>query len=210
MQKKLLFTIFLISDIASAYKLLESFPTFMSRTFGFSLCLFFINVLLIFWVRYILRQPEDIQKEIILPVGEENGVVNRSLYEILNNSWTKMRRAKFLYGETVFSLFVLFFIVFLTGMSLASGKVDVIAELKHTFSLNLLPYYAGFCLSGIMTIVYAFIQNRKNDVIGPLRIEFMVKLIQAIFITAFYEVGGPVFFLIAITSFMRLRSRKAS
>jgi hypothetical protein len=161
-------------------------------------------------MKYLLRQPEDIQKEIILPVGEETGVVNRSLYEILNNSWTKMRRTQFLYGETIFSLFVLFFIVFLTGMSLASGKVDVIAELKHTFSLNLLPYYAGFCLSGIMTIVYAFIQNRKNDVIGPLRIEFMIKLIQTIFITMLYEVGGPAFFLIFLTSFMRIYSRKAS
>jgi len=47
-------------------------------------------------------------------------------------------------------------------------------------SLSLLPYYAGFCLSGIMTIVYAFIQNKKNDVIKPLRVEFMIKLIQAI------------------------------
>ena len=67
----------------------------------------------------------------------------------------------------------------------------------------------GFCLSGIMTIVYAFIQNRKNDVIKPLRVEFMIKLIQAIFIAMFYEVGGSVFFLIALTSFIRIRSRKA-
>lgn len=210
MQKKLLFIIFLISDIASAYKLLEGFPSFMSRVFGFSLCLFFINALLIFWMKYLLRQPEDIQKEIILPVGEETGVVNRSLYEILNNSWTKMRRVQFLYGETGFSLFVLFFIVFLVGMGLASGKGDVVAELKHTFSLSLLPYYAGFCLSGITTITSAIMQNRKNDVIGPLRIEFMIKLIQTIFITMLYEVGGPAFFLIFLTSFMRIYSRKAS
>jgi len=209
MQKKLLFIVFLISDVISAYKLLEGFPTFTSRVFGFSLCLFFINILLIFWMRYLLRQSEDVQKEIILPVDEETGVVNRSLYEILHNSWTKMRRTQFLYGETIFSLFVLFFIVFLTGMSFASGKIDVIAELKHTFSLSLLPYYAGFCLSGIMTIVYAFIQNRKNDVIKPLRVEFMIKLIQAIFIAMFYEVGGPVFFLIALTSFIRIHNRKA-
>jgi hypothetical protein len=119
-----------------------------------------------------------------------------------------MRRTQLLYGETIFSLFVLFFIVFLTGMSLASGKIDVLAELKHTFSLSLLPYYAGFCLSGIMTIVYAFIQNRKNDVIRPLRVEFMIKLIQVIFIVVFYEIGGPVFFLIALTSFIRIRSRR--
>jgi hypothetical protein len=206
MQKKLFFIFFFISDIVSAYKLLERFPSFMSRVFGFSACLFFINVLLILWVRYLVRQPEEVQKEIILPVGEDKGVANYSLYEILNNSWSKLRRVQFLYGEAVVSFFVMFYIIFLIGMSFASGKVNVFLELKNAFSLNLLPYYIGFCLSSMTIIIVAFVQNKKNNALGPLRREFIIKLIQAIFITAFYE-AGPAFVLIAFTSFMRLGSR---
>lgn len=206
MQKYFLFIVFLISDIISAYKLLEMFPTFTSRVFGFSLCLFFINALLIFWMRYLIQQPEDVQKEILLPVGGRTGVINRSLYEILHNSWTKKRRTQFLYGEIVFSLLVVFYIILLIGMGFASGRFNLTSELKNTFSFSLPPYYIGFCLSGIMTITSALMQNRKNGVIGPLRIEFIIKLIQVIFITEFYEVGGPTLLFIALTSFIRIRS----
>jgi hypothetical protein len=207
--KKIFFVIFLITDVASAYKLLESFPTFMSRVFGFSFCVFFINALLIIWVKYLLQQPEDVQKEITVSVGERTNIVNRSLYEILHNSWTKKRRVFFLYGEFCFSLFILFFISFLSVMSFLSGKVNVFLEFKNAFSLDLLPYYVGFCLSGITTITSALLQNKKNDVFGPLKVEFMIKLIQAVFVTTLYEVGGPVFLLIVLTSFMRIRSREA-
>lgn len=210
MYKKILFIVFLITDIASAYKLLESFPTFMSRVFGFSLCLFFINTLLILWMRYLLRQPEALQKEILLPVLEEAGTVKRSLYEILHNSWTTIRRTQFLYGETLFSFFVLLFITLLIGTGFASGKINILTEITNTFSLTLLPYYAGFCLSAIMTMITAFMYNRKNDVLESLRKEFIIKLLQAVFISVFYEIGGPVFFLIALASAIRMHNRKTS
>lgn len=205
------FIVFFIVDIISAYKLLEVFPTFTSRFFGFAFCLFFVNLLLIIWMKYLLRQPEAVQKEIVLLVAEEKGVVTRSLYEIIHNSWTKMRRIHFFYGEAFFSIFVLILLIHFLGMSfVAGGSGLVFAEVRNAFSLSLLPYYLGFCSSAIMTIMLALMYNRKNDVIHSLRKEFVIKILQAVFITFFYESGGPVLLFVALVSFIRVFSRKTS
>lgn len=207
--QKFLFVIFLIADVVSVYKLIESFPTFMSRMFGFSACLFFINALLILWTNHLIRQPEEIQKKIILQIGEKSGVVTRSLYEILHNRWSKTKRFYILYIDSIFSLFVAFYLAFLTSMYSVTGRSNVADDLKSAFSLDLLPYYVGFCLGALMIIATALIKNDRNSVMGLLRKEFMIKVIQTVFVTAFFG-AGPAIFMIALTSFMRISRQRAT
>lgn len=202
MQNKILFFFLFIIDIVSTYKLLGAFNSSLSRLFGLSACLFFINAILILWMKYLIHQPKEIQKEIFFKIADRKGVVDCSLYDILNNSWSRLKKAQILYNETIFSLFVFLLVLWITFVNIIDGA-DIFLELKNAFALSLLPYYFGFCFNSITVIVMAFIQNEKNNGIALLRREFIIKLIQAMFIAVLYGIG-PVFPLIVLTSFFRL------
>lgn len=197
MQNKILFFFLFIIDIVSTYKLLGAFNSSLSRLFGLSACLFFINAILILWMKYLIHQPKEIQKEIFYKIANRDC----SLYDILNNSWSRLKKSQILYNETILSLFVFLLVLWITFVNIIDGA-DIFLELKNAFALSLLPYYFGFCFNSITVIVMAFIQNEKNNGIALLQREFIIKLIQATFIAVLYGIG-PVFPLIALTSFFR-------
>ena len=205
MKKKLFFVVLLISDLVSTYKLLDAFPDSQTRIVGLASCLFFMNTLLILWMKYLIGQPAVVQKEIKFRILG-SGVIDCSLYDILHNSWSKFRKFQILYPEIFFSLFVLILFLWIIIANIYSGNGNIFLLFANVYSSNLLLYYIGFCFGGISILTMALINNQRNGVIGSLRTEFVIKLIQTVFIAVLYGVG-PIFPFIVLTSFLRLITR---
>ncbi len=191
------FGILLVIDVAAGYKLMEAFPDGDTRIAGLFLCLVFVHVSIIAWVKFLTLRSAEFQKRIILRRFEKGGLATRSLYEVMQTMKSWRDRFSLLYQtELVFTAFVALLVI-------ANGVDTFVAALPKVFDPALLPYYVGFCFSVFATIGFSMLRQEEQTVLDDLRKEYVIKLLQTVFISALYGIG-PVLPFIVLTAFLRL------
>jgi hypothetical protein len=191
------FVILLGIDVTASYKLMEAFPDGDTRIAALFLCLLFVNVSIIAWVKFLTLRSAEFQKRIILRRFEKGGLATRSLYEVMQmmKSW-KARFSLLYQTELVFTAFA-------TLLVMANGVDSFVAVLPKVFDPVLLPYYVGFCFSVFATIGLSLLRQEEQTVLDDLRKEFVIKVLQTVFISALYGIG-PVLPFIVLTAFLRV------